>query len=460
MTEHDSQAPLSEGIRINKYLASCGYESRRKADQLIAEGAVEINGKRVDAPGVRVMPGDYVKLNGKHALPKEEVSVLLNKPRGFVCSREAQGAEGTVFDLLPARYRHVSYVGRLDADSEGLLILTNKGELSQRLSHPTGGVEKEYWVTLNQPFENSVLLQLLKGVRIPEGQAKAKYIARLSPRRACVVLEQGLKRQVRQMFACLGFRVRKLVRVRIGSLWGGDLLPGRAMLLTPEQEKLALVNPAPRKGLISAAQAFPASGSLSPEQVARALDEKAARKALEEETDYVFNPADFETDEEAGDAPFRDWDEEDELPRRAPREERGRFERGGRFERSGRFDRGGRSERGGRFEHRRRFGDEERPRRESSFRDRKPRWDEPEEPRRFRQGGPRREDGERRPGRFNSRGGNGEREPRRGGFGGGHGGAPSGRFSSQGSRQGGGRRQGGFGAARRSSSPRRGGKRF
>ena len=421
MTVDDSRsAPLSEGIRINKYLASCGYESRRKADALIAEGAVEINGKRVDAPGARVMPGDYVKVNGKHALPKEEISILLNKPRGFVCSRDAQGGEGTVYDLLPAKYRYVNYVGRLDADSEGLLILTNKGELSQRLSHPTGGVEKEYWVTLNQPFENSVLVQLLKGVRIPEGQAKAKYICRLSPRRACVVLEQGLKRQVRQMFACLGFRVRKLVRVRIGSLWGGDLAPGRAMLLTPEQEKLAATNPAPRKGMISAAQAFPASGSLSSAQLDRVLDEKAARQALEEETDYVFNPADFETEEEAMDsAPFHPWDDEEETLRpdsahRSPR-------------RFGRGDEGPRRSFSGEKRGFKKFGDS--PRR---------RWEEDS---------PRRSFGE-----------DDRRSPRRFGRGDDRGSSSySRRPSAPGARRG---SSGSYGAPRRSSSPRRGGKRF
>ena len=324
MDTPDFNTPREEGIRLNKYLTLCGYESRRKADQLIAEGVVEINGQRVETPGVRVQPGDYVKVRGRHAQPKEEISLLLNKPRGYVCSREPQGAEGTVYDLLPAKYRHVNYVGRLDTDSEGLLILTNKGELSQHLAHPGHGVEKEYWVTLDQTYENSLLLQLLKGVRIPEGQAKAKYVSRLSPRRACVVLEQGLKRQVRQMFSCLGFRVRKLVRVRIGSLWGGDLEPGHSMILTEEQEKLASRNPAQRKGLISAAQAFPKSGTPSTAQLDEALDERLAREALEAETDYKFNPADFETEEEAEASSFHErrnrWeaeDEEDFSPRRS-----------------------------------------------------------------------------------------------------------------------------------------------
>ncbi len=286
----DSYPAAPEGsVRLNKFLASCGYESRRAADRLIEEGRVEVNGKVVDTPGLRVLPTDFVKVDGHHATPKEEIVLLLNKPRGFVCSREAQGAAGTVFDLLPPKYRYANYVGRLDADSEGLLLFTNNGVLSQQLAHPSGGVEKEYWVTLDQAFDSSVLIQMLKGVRIPEGQAKAKYVSRLSARRACVVLEQGLKRQVRQMFACLGLRVRKLVRVRIGSLWGGDLEPGHCCLLTPEQMKDAVTNPRPRKGMVGAAQAF------------RKKQSNAARPAAEEDEDenYVFNMADFETDEEA-----------------------------------------------------------------------------------------------------------------------------------------------------------------
>lgn len=226
MSEEQHGSEENGGIRINKFLASCGLDSRRVADRLIEEGRVEVNGKVIDTPGMKVTDKDFVKVDGRHMTPMEEVVVLLNKPRGYVCSREAQGAIGTVYDLLPPRLRHLNYVGRLDADSEGLLIMTNKGELTQTLSHPTGGIEKEYWVTVDQNFDNSVLMQFLRGVRIPEGNAKAKYVCRASARRACIVLEQGLKRQVRQMFQCLGLRVRKLVRVRIGSLWGGDLDPG------------------------------------------------------------------------------------------------------------------------------------------------------------------------------------------------------------------------------------------
>ncbi|MBR2143933.1 MAG: rRNA pseudouridine synthase, partial [Akkermansia sp.] len=115
MSEENGYPAAPEGsVRLNKFLALCGYESRRAADRLIAEGRVEVNGKAVDTPGLRVMPTDFVKVDGRRAVPQEEVVILLNKPRGYVCSREAQGAVGTVYDLLPAKYRHANYVGRLD----------------------------------------------------------------------------------------------------------------------------------------------------------------------------------------------------------------------------------------------------------------------------------------------------------------------------------------------------------
>ncbi len=346
MTENTDYPAAPEGsVRLNKFLASCGYESRRAADRLIAEGRVEVNGKAVDTPGLRVLPTDFVKVDGRHATPKEEVVVLLNKPRGYVCSREPQGAVGTVYDLLPPKYRYANYVGRLDADSEGLLIFTNNGALGQSIGHPSGGVEKEYWVTLDQAFDNTVLIQFLKGVRIPEGQAKAKYVARLSARRACIVLEQGLKRQVRQMFACLGLRVKKLVRVRIGSLWGGDLEPGAAELLTPEQVKLACENPRRRKGLIGAQQAF------GPRRT-----EKPATAEQDEDDDYEFNPADFETEEEALESATKFHDGESFEPEREnQRRPFGRAPRDKRDFGRDRYEGGRRS-----FGERRGFGDRER----------------------------------------------------------------------------------------------------
>lgn len=342
MPEEDTYPAAPEGsVRINKYLALCGFESRRAADKIIEEGRVEVNGQRVDTPGVRVLPTDFVKVDGHHVTPKAVETILLNKPRGYVCSREAQGAKGTVYDLLPPKCRHLNYAGRLDADSEGLLIFTNNGDLMQKVPHPSGGVEKEYWVTLDQAFDGSVLIQLLKGLRLPEGQARAKYVSRLSARRACVVLEQGLKRQVRQMFACLGLRVKKLVRVRIGSLWGGDLEPGHCALLTEEQVAQLTTNPPRRKGLMGAQQVF----KPRPEPSADA----PARETRDEDEGYVFNPADFETEEEALESSTKYAEGESlepERPLRGPRPF-GRVPHAPRF----RGDKGGRDH-GDRREHR------------------------------------------------------------------------------------------------------------
>ena len=434
MTEENTYPPAPEGsVRLNKFLASCGYESRRAADRLIAEGRVEVNGKAVDTPGLRVLPTDFVKVDGRHATPKEEVVVLLNKPRGYVCSRDAQGAIGTVYDLLPAKYRYANYIGRLDADSEGLLIFTNNGTLSQSIGHPKGGIEKEYWVTLDQAFDSSVLIQLLKGVRIPEGQAKAKYVSRLSARRACVVLDQGLKRQVRQMFACLGLRVKKLVRVRIGSLWGGDLEPGHATLMDAEQIAQASTNPRRRKGLMGAKQVFKPR-----------TQQQQADNSRDADDDYVFNPADFETEEEALESATKFTDGEAFEPERengrrpfgkAPRAKRDSFVRE-EGERRGFGNRNG-ERRGGFGGERRSFGNREGGERRGGF------------------GGERRsfgnrEGGERRGGFGGERHSFGNREggERRGGFGG--------ERRSFGNREGG-ERRGGFGGERRSFGNRNSG---
>jgi 23S rRNA pseudouridine2605 synthase len=275
-------------IRLNKFLASCGVESRRVADQLIAEGRVEINGQVVITPGVRVSTNDFVKVDGRHMLPKEQVIILLNKPRGFVCSRDAQGARGTVYDLLPPSLQHLNYVGRLDADSEGLLLMTNNGDLGQQLSHPSEGIEKEYWVTLDQNFDNSVLMQMLKGLRITEGQAKAKYVYRASARRAHIVLTQGLKRQIRQMFNCMGLKVQKLVRVRIGSLWGGDLEPGAWRFLVSDELKLVASNPKRMKKYLGARELEAYKGhKAEPKPVANDA-------SVDDDANYEFDPADFE----------------------------------------------------------------------------------------------------------------------------------------------------------------------
>ncbi|WP_302014419.1 pseudouridine synthase [uncultured Akkermansia sp.] len=422
MSEEQHGSEENGGIRINKFLASCGIDSRRVADRLIAEGRVEVNGKVIDTPGMRVTDKDFVKVDGRHMTPMEEVVVLLNKPRGYVCSREAQGAIGTVYDLLPPRLRHLNYVGRLDADSEGLLIMTNKGELTQTLSHPTGGIEKEYWVTVDQNFDNSVLMQFLRGVRIPEGNAKAKYVCRASARRACIVLEQGLKRQVRQMFQCLGLRVRKLVRVRIGSLWGGDLEPGSWKFMDEAEVALLLKNPPRQRKYLGASQLVTGTA---------AKGEQGGKDADSDEG-YVFNPDDFESGDSYEPSPemktrFADTEDEDEIGEGEVQQDDSGFrsrERRGDFNRR---DNGFRGRREGGFGGDRREGGFQR--REGGFR------------------GDRREGGfQRREGGFGGDRREGGFQRREGGFGGGR---REGGFKRREGGFGGDRREGGFGGDRR-----------
>jgi pseudouridine synthase len=226
---------MKDGTRLNKYLASCAVGSRRKCDELIQAGRVEVNGAPCINMGTRIAPGDHVRVDGKRVAPKDPLVVAFHKPRGFVCTREDELGRDTIYTLLPETMHSLHHVGRLDRDSEGLLILTNDGDISQQLMHPSKSVEKEYLVTSNQAFENTHLDQFLEGVYTPEGKLKAKSIERLSPRRMSIVLDHGAKRQIRVMFETLGYQVTKLLRVRVGGLWLGDLEPGRFAILNTRE---------------------------------------------------------------------------------------------------------------------------------------------------------------------------------------------------------------------------------
>lgn len=238
---------MNEGTRLNKFLASCAVGSRRKCDELIQAGRVEVNGNPCLNMGTRIGPGDHVRVDGKRVTPKEAIVLAFHKPRGYVCSKDDELGRDTVFTLLPPKYRALHHVGRLDRDSEGLLILTNDGDLSQRLMHPSKSVEKEYLVTANQAFENAHLDQFLEGIYTPEGKLKAKAIERLSPRRIKVILDHGAKRQIRVMFEALGYQVTKLLRVRIGGLWLGDLAVGDFAVLSAMETGMLLGSPAAEK---------------------------------------------------------------------------------------------------------------------------------------------------------------------------------------------------------------------
>lgn len=259
----------SQGIRLNKYLASCGVGSRRACDALIQEGKVFVNNSRCENPAIRVGPDDSVRVGRKHVSPRTTETILLHKPAGLVCTSKDELGRETIYDILPPKLHHLKNVGRLDRDSEGLLVLTNDGDLAMQLTHPGRKVEKEYLVTLNQSFANEVMDQLLKGVHTPEGRAKAKSVRRISPRRVKVVLETGLKRQIRYMFDALHLKVTKLVRVRIGKLEDKGLEPGRWRHLDAAEIEALGQNPPPGK---------------VPTDVTRALRKRLPRKAARKTT--------------------------------------------------------------------------------------------------------------------------------------------------------------------------------
>ena len=213
-------------MRLNRYLALCGLGSRRACEEIILGGGVRINGRAVRELATMVQPGDTVVARGRVVRPAAERYLVLHKPPGVLSSRASQGGKPTVYDILPRDAANLPHVGRLDADSEGLLLFSNDGELSQALTHPSRHVEKEYDVVLGQTFDTKHIPKLLKGVYLEEGRAKAAHVHVEGANKLRVVLTQGINRQIRRMFAALGYKVKRLTRTRLGPLKLGRLPRG------------------------------------------------------------------------------------------------------------------------------------------------------------------------------------------------------------------------------------------
>jgi 23S rRNA pseudouridine2605 synthase len=226
-------------MRLNRYLAQSGVASRRAVEELILAGRVAINGAICIELGRQVEPTDSVKVDGKIVRPDELLYVLLNKPVDYVSTRSDDRSRSTIYDLLPKKLQQLAHVGRLDIDSEGLLILTNDGDLTLRLTHPRYKVPKEYLVTLDREFAMTDLPKVKQGVYLSEGRARFDSLTKLNSRQVRVVLTQGLNRHVRRVFAAIGYKVRALRRTKIGPLSDTVLKPGEYRLLRPaEVEKL------------------------------------------------------------------------------------------------------------------------------------------------------------------------------------------------------------------------------
>lgn len=226
-----SEQPSSRGIRLNRYLAECGIASRRKAEALIQAGKIKVNGKTVTALSTRVTASDTVKYNGQTLKQEASVYLMLNKPKDTLTTKKDHQGRKKVFDLLTdTRLPEVFAVGRLDRNTSGILILTNDGELANRLMHPKRAVEKGYQITLDQPVPASRLEAMAQpqyvddDYLIPESLAFADFKDR---KRLILSIHSGQNRIVRRMLTKWGYRVKNLDRISYAGLGKNSLKPAQ-----------------------------------------------------------------------------------------------------------------------------------------------------------------------------------------------------------------------------------------
>jgi len=248
----------AEPIRLQKYLADAGICSRRAAEALIAQGEVWVNAEKA-ALGQKVVPGeDKITVSGKSVRPvaQPKITLAMHKPRGLVCSNEDPHHEETIFTVLPRDFAKFRFfcAGRLDKESEGLVILTTDGDLAHRLMHPSNVVVKRYHVSLKQPFPAAKKPLLIKGIVVEGERLKVERATLLFPNaenasaQIDVQMHHGKKREIRQLFTTLGYDVKRLKRYQIGAfpLKG---IPLRAVKkLSTKEIQLLFKTPLPRRG--------------------------------------------------------------------------------------------------------------------------------------------------------------------------------------------------------------------
>ncbi|MDA8650575.1 MAG: 23S rRNA pseudouridine(2604) synthase RluF [Flavobacteriaceae bacterium] len=222
-----------ESIRLNKAISDNGYCSRRQADQLITQGVVTVN-DQVAQLGDRVMPGEVIKINGTPLTPpSEDVYIMLNKPVGITCTTDRK-IKGNVVDFIKHPQR-IFHVGRLDKPSEGLLLMTNNGDIVNKILRAGNLHEKEYIVHVNRPISENFLKRMRQGIPILDTVTKPCQVERLSRTAFKIILVQGLNRQIRRMCEYLEYDVVRLNRVRLMHLHLGDLPLGQWRDLTQKE---------------------------------------------------------------------------------------------------------------------------------------------------------------------------------------------------------------------------------
>lgn len=246
----DSAAPAQQGERLQKVLAKAGVASRRHAEVLIEKGRVEVNGKKITRQGVRVNPNvDIIRVDGTRVNVNEDMEYfVLNKPRGVHSTMSDEMGRPCVGDLISERVaagQRLFHVGRLDADTEGLLLLTNDGELANRLMHPKYEVRKTYLATVLGEGDKKLVRALKEGIELDDGVAKADFVQVVDKNQGYSLirleLHEGRKHIVRRMLKAAGYPVQRLVRTKIHTVQLGELKPGKMRALN-DSELTSLYN--------------------------------------------------------------------------------------------------------------------------------------------------------------------------------------------------------------------------
>lgn len=229
----------NEGIRLQKLLAQAGFGSRRKCEEIIQEGRVEVDGELTTELGTRVDPAhQQIRVDGSRIrLDTRHITLALNKPKKVLSTMDDPKGRFTLLDIVGDRYERIFHMGRLDYDSEGLILMTNDGELSQHVMHPRYEIEKTYIATLEGRIGGNVCRRLVsQGVRLDDGLIKLDHCAIIDGNRDTTivkaVLHSGKNRIVRRIFGAVGFPVKRLVRTQIGPIKLGDIKPGSYRVLS------------------------------------------------------------------------------------------------------------------------------------------------------------------------------------------------------------------------------------
>ena len=249
-----NQGAGARAVRLQKYISQAGVASRRQTERLMLEGRIRVNGRPATELGVKVTPGaDTVSLDGRLVEPARSSWIVFHKPTGVLCTRADPHGGSTVYDLLPDWAGGLRYVGRLDRDTSGLLLLTNEGDLAAALAHPRGRVEREYLATVEGPITARDLRALRRGVELEDGWARPRRVRRVPPGAegegwgVLLVLTEGRKREVRRLMKAVGHPVLALARTRFGPFRLGGLGSGGWRRARPREIEDARAMTRPRR---------------------------------------------------------------------------------------------------------------------------------------------------------------------------------------------------------------------